>query len=184
MDFMHLSDVLFDEYKTITDSSLESFIKSAKSNNELPLDVFKNFIPMSNWDRHFAKIINYDGSKLKRKWSELSLKRNDVAHNKPILKADYQMIKSLTEEIKPIIIEAIQKLDFVHLTVEEKEQTLESSFNKHQIRLGKAATIYNVGMDRITKYLSSLNYYVENNANYKIPVSAIPLLDEKFGIPK
>ena len=80
MDFMDLSDILFKKYRILKEEDIDKIIIDS-------VDVIKReelieFVAKSNWERHFAEIINKEGSRLEKIWSELSLIRNEIAHNR------------------------------------------------------------------------------------------------------
>lgn len=118
-DFNHLSEVLFNPYRTLDLNGLEKILLKEPA-SEKTFETIKKILPKSNWERHFSNIISYDGKKLKSKWDLLNKLRNSVAHNRYISKSDFQKINGLTKEIKEVLNETIDKLDKINLSEEDK----------------------------------------------------------------
>ena len=122
-DFIHLSDVLFRKYRALDLNKLDRILLNESFSEEI-FENIKKILPKSNWERHFSDIIQYDENNLKDKWKLLYELRNDVAHNRYISQSDFFKIKGITEEIKQILNEAINKLDKIDLTEEDKKDIL------------------------------------------------------------
>ncbi|CAI2493837.1 HEPN domain-containing protein [Serratia plymuthica] len=124
-DFIQLSNFLFDTYRT---QDIESLISKIKSHKEKSInsDELKDFIPQSNWQRYFQKHVECEGSYLKSKWEKLYLLRCKVAHNKNFDKIDYDSTFEITNEIRPILEDAIASLDKITVPEDEREELAEN----------------------------------------------------------
>ncbi len=118
-DFIHLNGFLFKPYSTLSTDQLSTIIETTENIEDLDLEVIKSFVPKSNWDRYFSKLIKFQS--LEKKWEQLYELRNKVAHNKPIDKGDFEELKRLHLEITDKLNKAIEKLDELSITDEEKE---------------------------------------------------------------
>jgi hypothetical protein len=114
-DFIHLLQFMFSPYSTSSIINLFEKLDNAKSLEDI--NELKAFRPKSNWDRYFSKLIKFD--KLDEKWNELYSFRNKIAHNKLLLKSDYEnLVKLSTEigkckvEVPDVAKEALRKVAF------------------------------------------------------------------------
>lgn len=123
-DFIVLIDFLFKPYATLSQEKLIEKIRNAKQVKELILKELKEIVPKSNWDRYFSKFVEIE--KLNSKWGELYELRNKVAHNKPIVKSDFDRIETLTTELGKKLTEAIDKIDEIKINEQEKQEVKES----------------------------------------------------------
>jgi len=120
VDFIQLKNFLFSEKYTVSKDNLINKLKSSKDLSELNLDELKQMIPISNWDRYFSSEIPISQEKLNQQWSELYDLRCNVAHNKTFTKSDFKKVTELVENLKPIIEKAIEKLDSIGISKEER----------------------------------------------------------------
>jgi len=122
-DFIQLSDILFNEYRDIDVQELISKLKDidAKNIDENMISSIKRFIPTSNWDKHFKKLVDCDGKFLKVRWEKLYNLRCKIAHNNTFSKNDADETKILVDEILVILDKAVANLD--KITVSETEKT-------------------------------------------------------------
>lgn len=97
----------------------------------------------SNWDRLFNGVVDIDGGHLKKKWSELYVYRCKVAHNNQFIRADYNRVRGIIDEIKPQIDKAIDNLDNVNVSEADSEMFSENY-----------ATVYN---QRIKEFFDEFN---------------------------
>ncbi|GGG82066.1 HEPN domain-containing protein [Paenibacillus radicis (ex Gao et al. 2016)] len=121
-DFIHLSDVLFKKYRTLSVEQMNRLLSGMRKSEDLDISILRKFIPQSNWEKHFDSKIKYDDKKLKDKWHLLYTLRNNIAHNRFISKEDFQKINGLVNELNKIIITSIKKLDVIKLETQEKEE--------------------------------------------------------------
>ena len=120
VDFIQLKNFLFSEKYTVSKENLIDKLKSSKDLSELNLAELKQMIPISNWDRYFSNEIPISQEKLNQQWSELYTLRCNVAHNKTFTKADFKKVTELVDSLKPIIEKAIDKLDSIGISKEER----------------------------------------------------------------
>jgi len=181
MDFMDLSDILFKKYRILKEEDIDRIIIDS-------VDVIKRedlieFVAKSNWERHFADIINKEGSRLEKIWSDLSLIRNEIAHNRFIDFDKLNQLKSIKNELEPILLKAIESLDSIQLTVDEKKETKNSYLTKSSlIRLSKVARLLNVGISTLVDLMNRNGFIVESNPNTKLNSSQISFLENEFGV--
>ncbi|KWT11147.1 hypothetical protein CFBP3846_01749 [Pseudomonas syringae pv. avii] len=126
VDFIQLSNFLFKEYATTNTTVLIDRLRQATKIEDLDLDELKNAIPKSNWDRFFSSIVNCENEYLKTRWDKLYDRRNQIAHNKPIGRTEYEEIKRLSDELKPKLLQAIDNLDKLRITEYERELVSEN----------------------------------------------------------
>ncbi|MFP5270386.1 hypothetical protein [Coleofasciculus sp.] len=122
VDFIHLSDFLFKPYHNQPIDELYHKIKKAKRPEDLSIDELNNFIPKSNWQRYFSDLVEYEDSQLQKKWEELYQLRCKVAHNNTITRDEFIKIESLVSELKEKLQTAVDKLDEIEISEEEKKQ--------------------------------------------------------------
>jgi len=181
MDFMDLSDILFKKYRILKEEDIDKIIIDS-------VDVIKReelieFVAKSNWERHFAEIINKEGSRLEKIWSELSLIRNEIAHNRFIDFDKLNQLKSMKNELEPILLKAIESLESIQLTVDEKKETKNSYLTKSNlIRLSKVARLLNVGISTLVELMNRNGFNVESNPNTKLNSSQLSFLENEFGV--
>ncbi len=71
-------------------------------------------------------IVGCDADYLKKRWDKLYDLRCKIAHNKSFNKTDSQDVEKLTLELKPYIQKALDNLDKVNLSEEERENIAEN----------------------------------------------------------
>jgi len=120
-DFLHLSKFLFSKKTTDSYDKLIKKLLSAKKSSELTLDEIKSLGLLTNWDKYFFNIIDVSSKDLKKKWSDLSILRNKVAHNKFISKDDYNSILVLCNFINAIVNSAIDKVSSIIISDQDRE---------------------------------------------------------------
>ncbi|MEL7357892.1 MAG: hypothetical protein AAFN40_15140 [Cyanobacteria bacterium J06560_6] len=126
IDFIDLAKFLLEPYQTVDANELYKKINKIQALSELELDYLKSFVPKSNWQRYFSAIIDYDSERFKKKWNELYLLRCKVAHNNHCTPSDYSKIVEIIDELREKLDEAIEKLDKIEITEEEREEVAES----------------------------------------------------------
>ncbi len=146
-DFIELSTFLFDKLRlpkirfdtnkitppaeNISRQQLTEYYKSQfEANSRI---IYEN---TSNWDRYFAKYdFGISKDELKRKWVELYELRCLVAHNNQFTNSNYEKVKNLTNELKPIIEKAIESLDGIEIDLQERKQIYEASMELNSTQL-------------------------------------------------
>jgi len=126
VDFIQLSNFLFEKYTPGDTNSILNSIRKAKAITDIDLIEIKKIPPQSNWERYFSKIIDCEGDYLETRWRKLYDIRNEVAHNKPLNKAIFQDMVKLIEEIKPKLVEAINGLENINISTEERLEISEN----------------------------------------------------------
>lgn len=121
VDFIQLSKFLFLEYETVSFKMLFKKLRASKELSELNIDELKEFIPKSNWERYFSPIVNCENGYLESRWEKLYAHRCKVAHNNEFTKTDYEDAIRLHSEICDKIQSAIDNLDKIQLSEEDKE---------------------------------------------------------------
>lgn len=119
VDFIQLTNFLFEEYSNLDKNKILNFIKNNK-NKEFTYKELEDYIPISNWDRFFKAKLSIESKELQNKWEELYKLRCKVAHNNKINKKDYERIKTLSENVEQIIKSAMDSLD--NITIEDKDK--------------------------------------------------------------
>ncbi len=122
LDFIHLSNILLFEYRTISLNELDRELANADELNDLDFAKLKHFLPKSNWDRYFSKVLKIDGKKLKDEWNELYDLRKRVAHNKEFTKTHFLRTEKLVNSVVKEIELALEKVDNIELTKKQKEK--------------------------------------------------------------
>lgn len=118
VDFIKLKDILLSESYS---KDRDALINELKDNHK---DTFKReeieaLIPMSNWDKYFSHEVSFDASELSKLWTQLYELRCKVAHNKSFGLEDLNETKKLCKKIDPVLSEAIEKLDHIHVDGKE-----------------------------------------------------------------
>ncbi|MGN4945202.1 hypothetical protein [Bacillus cereus group sp. MYBK104-1] len=126
-DFIQLENFLFKKYSTKQVHKLLENIKNAKNENELKLDELRLFVPMSNWEKHFSKIVECDEEYLRKRWGRLYDLRNKIAHNRGLIRKEYEETIKLVGEVKDKLQKAIKGLETISLTKAEREEIAEST---------------------------------------------------------
>jgi hypothetical protein len=127
VDFIQLSNFLFKEYPTLAPLPLIEKLRKAERLEDLDLTELKQAIPRSNWDRYFSTLVNCDSEYLRVRWERLYERRNQVAHNRPMSKSDYEEAVLLCEELMPKLQQAIDSLDKVTVSDDDRERVSENA---------------------------------------------------------
>lgn len=124
VDFIKLKDILLSEsYAKDRDALLEELKTSSKAS--FKRDEIEALIPKSNWDKYFSTQVAFDSEELSSLWTRLYDLRCKVAHNKTFSLADFDDCKELTKKINPILNQAIEKLDDIHINTDEVENIVD-----------------------------------------------------------
>ncbi|WP_375562944.1 Swt1 family HEPN domain-containing protein [Bernardetia sp. OM2101] len=132
VDFIQLKNFLFSEKYSVSKDKLIKKIKEINKSSDIDLEELKNLIPTSNWDRYFSKEINISKEKLVKKWTDLYDLRCKIAHNKTFSKSDFTKVTNLTDELNPIFQKAIQNLDSIDVSENDRvnlEEEVAGNFN-------------------------------------------------------
>lgn len=150
-DFIDLSYFLFDKY---ANKPAKDLIDDLINDKEINKD---DYIPKSNWERYFNKIVNCENDFLKNRWKKLYDLRCKVAHNNKFGKNDYKNTIELVKEVEPKIIEAIDKLSKVIVDNNEKKILTENIISNINELIGEYVLQYNELERNITKYCELVN---------------------------
>lgn len=134
LDFDQLGNVLFDSRTQRTVSELYGFLEKEGEIDRIALE---QFLPRSNWDRYFAKVIDCDDKFLKTRWEKLYKLRCKVAHNRMITEQDLENTKRLVSEVLPKLQDAIAKLSQVAVPPTEAEGVAESAASSTSAIVGQ-----------------------------------------------
>ncbi|NQT14439.1 MAG: hypothetical protein HQ582_16910 [Planctomycetes bacterium] len=126
IDFIQLSNFLFKPYTTADNDKILASLDSATNPADLNLDELRQLVPKSNWERYFSPLVDCESDYLRIRWERLYEFRNHVAHNRALSRSEHADIKTLVEEIRPKIEDAIAKLGDIKLTEVEKETVAEN----------------------------------------------------------
>lgn len=125
-DFIQLSNFLFRTYATGDSDALITKIAKAKNIEELALSEFKEMVPLSNWERYFSPIVDCSSEYLKIRWDKLYDLRCIVAHNNFLSQEQFGEIGVLSSEIKSKLTAAIENIDQVHVSEEQRNEVVGS----------------------------------------------------------
>jgi uncharacterized protein YutE (UPF0331/DUF86 family) len=125
-DFIQLSDFLFKPYSTANSTKLMEKVRSAVSAEDININELKELVPTSNWERYFQPIVNCKSEYLQTRWTKLYDLRCLVAHNNFIGQEDFDSILRISSEVKEKLIDALNKLDSIHISAEQKEEVAEN----------------------------------------------------------
>jgi len=126
VDFIQLSNFLFREYSTANSRKLVDKLGAAKKIEELDLSELQELVPRSNWERYFSPIVDCKMEYLQPRWEKLYALRCLVAHNNLISDADYEEVCTLSQEVKDKLSQALEGLDKVKVSTEQKEDVAEN----------------------------------------------------------
>lgn len=133
VDFIQLSNFLFNNYASLDSKKIVEKINKAKSIEDLNLEELREFVPQSNWDRYFATIVDCSNEFLEKRWQRLYEIRNKIAHNRLITGDEFEELKVLVKEVDEKIQTAIDNLDKIHVSNEQKEEVAENvAFNRDE----------------------------------------------------
>jgi len=157
LDFIELTDILLGHNRAkFSDEDVTKVyqkIFKAKTSTELDINELKNVVSLSIWQKYFSDLIHYDHKKLQADWEKLYDLRCKIAHNNFLDKNDYQSISDLTKELKTKLESAIENLEQIKLTEEERESISETSRDI----INKDTTIRLVINDEERRPFSDLN---------------------------
>ena len=125
VDFIHLGEFLFTAYSKKTTQELHAKLADVKTADDAK--ALKDFIPQSNWERYFGKLVSCEDGYLKARWDKLYDLRCKVAHNALMTNHDLNEIERLVGDVKPKLLEAIAKLSKVNVPFEDAELVAENA---------------------------------------------------------
>lgn len=125
-DFIQLSNFLFRKYATGNSEALINKIAKAENIEAMVLSDLKEMVPLSNWERYFSPIVDCSSEYLKGRWDKLYDLRCIVAHNNFLSAEESNEIASLASEIKSKLTTAIENIDKIHVSEEQKNEVVES----------------------------------------------------------
>ncbi|MEW6176605.1 MAG: hypothetical protein AB1588_13005 [Pseudomonadota bacterium] len=160
VDFIQLSDFLFNEYRTLELSALIKKLSGIKTQT-VDVDEISDFIPRSNWKRYFEPHVDCDASYLESRWKKLYDLRCKIAHNNSFNKSDYEQTVQLSTEVKEKLEKAIASLDAISVPEEERDELVESVIG-HTSQ--EAAALLNQwrSIDSITREYAKRKIQVKN----------------------
>ncbi|WP_122325341.1 HEPN domain-containing protein [Pseudomonas coronafaciens] len=129
-DFIQLSNFLFKKYSTANSEKLLVKLSKAETIQDLDFSELKEMIPRSNWERYFLPIVDCNSDYLDVRWKKLYDLRCVVAHNNFLSSDQYDEVIKLSGEIKEKLSKAIDSIDQIHISEEQKEEVVESVSGK------------------------------------------------------
>lgn len=138
LDFINLSEVLFQKKRDISLDELDRVLLKTKF-NVLDQSKILKYVPKSNWEKYFSSLLDEDSQGLEKKWELLYKLRNKVAHNRFLTKEDFEKIKGLTSEVKAILSIAMNKLGEIDLDEEDREQIIHFYQSESPVAIGYRA---------------------------------------------
>lgn len=168
VDFIDLGEFLFKAYPTRrTIEHLYSEIGDAEAVNELDLEVLKEYVPRSNWERYFSEIVECDDKYLKVRWEELYDLRCKVAHNAIVTRGDSERIRALVEQVQEKLQKAINGLDRIHVPADAKDQLAENVASNINALSGKFIQNWNASRELLFAAANSLGL-IERDVDQRI----------------
>ncbi|BBT40714.1 HEPN domain-containing protein [Pseudomonas putida] len=153
LDFIHLSQVLFEKKRDITLEELDRILQKTDFDADDREKILK-YIPKSNWEKYFAALVDDGDQSLERKWELLYKLRNKVAHNRNVKKKEYEQIRGLSNKIKEIIGKATAKLGEIDINEEDRELII------YSYRSESASTIVYLSEISVAEFYSRSGYEV------------------------
>ncbi|MGL5479979.1 MAG: hypothetical protein ACRDCB_13115 [Clostridium sp.] len=150
-DFIDLSNFLFNKY---SNKPVEELIKNISDKKEINTE---DYIKKSNWERYFKEIVKCEDNYLNKQWNSMYELRCKVAHNNKFSREDYDKALKIYNDIKPIINEAINKIDIIVISVEERKIFTENIINNSDEMLGRFISKFNQLEMKINIYLRIKN---------------------------
>lgn len=180
LDFIDLADFLFDEYQISNIGELKNIYNHRK---QIKIEELEKFIPLSNWEKFFKKIVAVEGDYLKKRWDELYSLRCSVAHNVGINANEYNRVCDLCKEIIAPLEQAIEKLDKVTVDDESKELLAENIAVSKAEQVGLFLIDYKKLENALQNCLISNGLKVKERFVYKNAIDLllqIKLIDENL----
>lgn len=124
LDFIDLSDFLFHKFPRIPLHKQAAIIEKAMSNTEINLEELKRFVPRSNWELYFSKILTVEEKDLEASLTQLYDLRNCVAHNRGFTRGDLTKVAKLCDSISATLESALRNFEKLDVPPEDKEAIL------------------------------------------------------------
>lgn len=190
VDFIQLSNFLFKAYRELEVAELIKKITpiSFDKLDEKTFNEIKKVIPETNWKKYFESSLDINSNTIIKDWKTLYDLRCCVAHNRDFTKSNLEEVIRLTNKLRPILKNAIDKTETLIVSTKDKNDLVnqfEETFSEHKkndIELFKDAILR---LFIKIKELYELAYSVEN-ANSEDVKKIIKLtfdnviLDEKY----
>ncbi|CAI8967189.1 hypothetical protein [Pseudomonas chlororaphis] len=125
-DFIQLSNFLFKKYSTANSDKLLAKLAKAQGIQDMDLSELKEMIPQSNWERYFQPIVDCNSDYLDTRWKKLYDLRCVVAHNNFLTLEDFDEVVRLSAEVREKLTAAIDNIDQIQVSEEQKEEVAES----------------------------------------------------------
>jgi Apea-like HEPN len=165
VDFIQLSNFLFKEYATVNPSTLIEKVRKANNIADLDLNELKLSIPKSNWDRFFSKVVKCESEYLKIRWDRLHERRNQIAHNRSVSKFEFDEICTLRDELAPKLQQAIEGLDQVTISEDDRDLLSENVATTKSAGYGEFFTAWNSLNRELYILASMLTNLTDKNAS-------------------
>ncbi len=190
VDFIQLSHFLFKKYSDKNINDMYKQIEEASA--KLDKEDLSTFIPKSNWFRYFSELVDCDDNYILKRWERLYELRCKIAHNIHINKNDFDVIFSLSSEIKIKLEQAIEKLSEISITKEEKEEISVNFAKSKNVNAEDFLYSYNQILNNISKLVKPSDFQKETkyknsyidiikfakNSNNSIPYSLIEKVND------
>lgn len=177
VDFIQLSNFLFKEYATANSRKLVEKLGAANKIEDLDLVELQELVPRSNWERYFAPIVNCKIEYLQPRWEKLYLLRCMVAHNNLMSDADFEDICLLSGEVKEKLTQALNGLDKVQVTREQKEDVAENAASEINSYFGEFIAAWNHCVSLISELAFVLKINVDGYLAGGQKISVLHLLE-------
>jgi len=153
LDFIHLSQVLFEKKRDLTLEELDRLLlKTAFDANDR--EKILRYVPKSNWEKYFSALVDDGDQSLEKKWELLYKLRNKVAHNRSVKKKEFEQIRGLANKINEIISKATAKLGEIDINEEDRELII------YSYRAESASAIGYISEASVAEYYSRNGYEV------------------------
>ncbi|MCK8655427.1 HEPN domain-containing protein [Pseudomonas umsongensis] len=183
-DFIQLSNFLFREYSTANSRKLVEKLGSAKKIEELDLSELQELVPRSNWERYFSPIVDCKIEYLQPRWERLYLLRCLIAHNNLMSDADYNEVCLLSQEVKDKLSQALDGLDKISVSSEQKEDVAENAAIEIDTGFGEFILNWNNALDMIFQLsvLANIDVGKYGNSKSSIPAKSCVKLLVELGV--
>lgn len=162
VDFIQLSNFLFKEYSTANSRKLVEKLGAAEKIEQLELSELQELVPRSNWERYFAPIVDCKLEYLQPRWERLYILRCLIAHNNLVTESDYGEIRTLSSEVKDKLARALDGLDRVQVSTEQKEEVAENIASE----ISSTFANFIFGWNHVAEQLNHLCHITGNNPTF------------------
>jgi hypothetical protein len=142
VDFIDLADFLLKPYPSKQADQLYERLRKLKKGETLTAEDLRDYVPRSNWQRYFAKLVACEDQYLNSRWQELYELRCQVAHNAQFERRDFERVRELTADLGDKLRAALGKLPQVTVPKEEQETVAEEAATRLYPRLGEFITAW------------------------------------------